>query len=122
MASNNFLAFVGITVVFVMQLYFCIVTLWVLRRPSPCDAGTKKKNTGNEKIKAFRILLFITVSLILVYFPFIIVVVFEKLMKGRLYFIVFLVCSSDTAVIRLLKALIFLQRTGHIAFMNWMLE
>lgn len=114
-----FLALVGVTVSFVMQIFFCILTLLVLKQPSPGDPGIEKKNKVNKKMKAFRKILFITCSIILVYVPLIVIAVFEKFITMQVFPAMFSVCYSTIVVVGLLKALVFLEKTGKIMFINW---
>lgn len=116
---DYFLALVGVTVSFVMQIFFCILTLLVLKQPSPGHPHIEKKNKVNKKMKAFRKILFITCSIILVYVPLIVIAVSEVFITMQIFSEMLSVCYSAIVVVGLLKALVFLEKTGKIMFINW---
>lgn len=61
----------------VVKLYGCIATPMVLKQPSPGEGAREKEGTSNIKLKAFRIIFSITLTVILMYAPLVVFFFFK---------------------------------------------
>lgn len=115
----HYAALVQVTVCCVVQLYCCIATLQVLKRPGPGEAVRQKEGMSKIKLRAFRTVLFITVSYILLYIPLTVVNALNDYVTMRHFMITVNVCYSCASFTGFVKALLFLQRSGNLTFMKW---
>lgn len=103
-----------------LHLYVSIATLRALKRPGPGEAVRPKEGMSNIKLRAFRMMLFITVS----YFIFFVPITVLNLLRyiSNISFQTFLmlvhICYCFAAFGSLVKSLIFLQRTGNLTCMR----
>lgn len=115
----HYTAVVQITVCSVVQLYCCSATLQVLKRPGPGEAVRQTEGMSKIKLRAFRIILFITVPYILLYIPLTVAYALKDYMTMPLFMITVNVCYSCSTFTGYVKALLFLQRSGSLTFMKW---
>lgn len=109
---------VQIAVCCVVQIYCCSATLQVLKRPGPGEA-VRQEGMSKIKLRAFRIMLFVTVPYILLYIPLMVVNALKYYMTMRLFMITVNVCYTCSTFTGCVKALLFLQRSGSLTFMKW---
>ncbi|KAM7394180.1 hypothetical protein PAMP_020994 [Pampus punctatissimus] len=123
--SGNTLVYLGFHYILVAQitlncgvnLYCSIATLLALKQPGP---GEGVKQMCNMKLKAFWIILIITVSFILVYVPLIVVVIFKQYIDQKLFFVLKHICYTFTVLSGLVQSMLFLGRSGKLLCIKWL--
>ncbi|KAM7419142.1 hypothetical protein PAMA_016320 [Pampus argenteus] len=93
----------------VVNLYCAIATLLALKQPVP---GEGVKQMCNMKLKAFRIILIMTVSFIIVYVPLVVVVLSKQFIDQQLFSVLKHICYTFTVLSGFVQAMLFLQRSG----------
>lgn len=104
---------------FVVKLYCCIGTLLVLKQPGPGESVRQREGMSNIKQKAFRIILILTISVILVYVPLVVIIILKHYMAQHVFQEIMNVCYTCSAFSGLVQALLFLQRSGKLPFIKW---
>lgn len=102
----------------VVKLYCCSATLLVLKRPGPGDGARQKEGMNNIKLKAFRIMLVTTVSVIVLYIPTVIVLFLKKYLGSDLFLKIMNACFTCTSLSGCVQALLFLHRSGKMPFIK----
>lgn len=114
------LAAVGqIVVCSVTQLYCCVVILWALKQPRPGETGGQNDRTSAVKLRAAKIILFNTVRILFVYVPFAVVSCYDFFTMQQSQ-IVLKLCYFMGTLTESARALMFLQKSGQIAFIKWL--
>lgn len=108
-----------IAVCCIVNLYCCIATLHALRRPGPGEGPRQREGMSNVKLKAFRIILILTVSVFLTYVPLVLVVLFKKYFKEEVFADILDIFFICTALSGFIQASLFLQRLGKLTFIKW---
>lgn len=108
------LAVIQTAVCCLLYLYVSIATLHVLKRPGPGEAVRPKERMGNIKLKAFRMMMFITVSYFIFFVPLTVAHLIRPFISLHNFLILVHTCYSCAAFTSLVKSLIFLQRTGNL--------
>lgn len=114
------LAAVGqIVVCSVIQLYCCVAILWALKQPRPGETGGQNDRTSAAKVRAAKIILFNTFRILFVYVPFTVVSCYHffATQKPQIVFKLFYFMGTLT---EFAGALMFLQKSGQIAFIKWL--
>lgn len=118
-AAFNIAAVGQIVVCSVTQLYCCVVILWALKQPRPGERGGQNDRTSAVKLRAAKIILFNTFRILFVYVPFTVVSCYDVFTMQQSQ-IVLKVCYFMGSLIELARALMFLQKSGQIAFIKWL--
>lgn len=100
-----------------LQLYVSIATLRALKRPGPGEAVKPKGRMSNIKLRAFRILLFITVSYFIFFVPMIVANLIKSYISFQTFQLLLHTCYCCAAFTSFVRSLIFLQRTGNLTCM-----
>lgn len=113
------LAAVGqIVVCSVTQLYCCVVILRALKRPRPGETGGPNDRTSAVKLRAAKIILFNTFRIFFVYVPFTVVSCYDFVTVQQSH-IALKVCYLMGSLTEFARALMFLQKSGQLAFIKW---
>lgn len=104
----------------VTKLYCCIASLRVLRRPKPGDGSRQQEGMNGVKLKAFKVILVITLSVFFFYIPLAFGVLFRYFMEERTFVLFMHVGYQCTSFTGAIHALLFLQRCGKLAFITWL--
>lgn len=107
------------TTCYVIQLYCCVCTLVVLKQPGPGEGIRQGKGPSNKKLKAFWIILVITISVITTYGSLIIVIILRDFMNVQLFTVVVNVCYACTFSAGTAHTFLFLQRAGKLPCATW---
>ncbi|KAL6110095.1 uncharacterized protein ACO6RY_19249 [Pungitius sinensis] len=102
-----------------VNLYCCVATLHALRRPGPGEGLRQREGMSNVKLKAFRIILIITVSVFVMYVPLVLVVLLKNYFTEELFVDILNMFFICTAVSGFIQASLFLQRVGKLTFVKW---
>lgn len=117
-SAYHYAAVVQMTACCVVKLTCCVATLLVLKQPGPGEGKRQKEGMSHIKVKAFRIILIITVSVILVNVPLIVVVSLQDYLKQHLFETIISVCYTSTAFSGLVHGMMFLHRSGKLSFIK----
>lgn len=104
----------------IVKLYCCITTLMALKKPGPGEGVRQTEGMSNIKLKAFRIILIITVSVILMNVPLVMVMLLENYFTQKHYLNIVNGCYICTAVPGVVHAFLLLQRSGKLLFIKWL--
>lgn len=115
----HYYVIVQMTVCCMMKLYCCVATLLALKRPGPGEGLRQREGMSNIKLKAFRIILTITVSVIMMYVPLMVVLSLKKYLTQQQFLDVLNVCYTCTILSEFAQAFLFLQRMGKLPFIKW---
>ncbi|XP_064860589.1 G-protein coupled receptor 35-like [Oncorhynchus nerka] len=97
-----------------VMLFCCLAVLWALKRPGPGEGERDGEGMNNMKLRAFRIISMIIVSMIVNYLPMIILLISNdfidplEIFKGRS------ICFFITVVSGFVQPLLFLHRSGKL--------
>ncbi len=116
----HYAAVAQMTMCCVVKLSCCVATLLVLKQPGPGEGVKQREGMSSIKLKAFRIMLIITVSVILVNVPLIIVVALKDYLTQTLFDSIVNVCYTFTAFSGLVHGLLFLLRSGKLSFIKFL--
>lgn len=113
------LLMVQIMLCFVMKLYCCIATLLALKRPGPGEGVQQRQGLSNTKLKAFRIILTITLSVILLYGPVIFYLTLKHKITNTQSEKILKLCYVFSVFSEFVQMFLFLQRSGKRLCVNW---
>ena len=114
----HYIIAVQIGVYCVVKLYCCTAILRVLKQPGPGEANKQTEGMGKMKRRAFRIILIVTVSVILVYVPLMVVTSSKSYLASYLFLDIINVCYTISIFAGFVQALLFLQRAGKLTFIK----
>ena len=99
-----------------INLFFGLSVLRALKRPKPGEGGVEQeRHRGSDiKMKAFKIILFILVSMMIYYLPWIVLIIASELSKDIVLADIGIVCFSITVVTGFVQPLLYLHRTGRL--------
>lgn len=98
----------------VVQIYCCVCTLLILKQPGPGEGIRQEQGMNSKKQKAFRTILVTTVSVILAYFPLMILMTFNFFVEVEMFSVVFNMCYIFTFFLGFAHSFLFLQRSGKL--------
>lgn len=101
-----------------LHFYVSIATLRALKRPGPGEAVRPKEGMSNIKLRAFRMMLFITVSYFIFFVPMTVAHLIKLYISRQAFLMLLHTCYCCAAFTSLVKSLIFLQRTGNLTCMR----
>lgn len=103
-----------------IQLYCFAVMIWALKQPSPVETGGKEVRMSAMKLRAVKIILWSVVRTLLVYTPLTLICTLNVSVQSsmRQWAIVSQICYAIGSLVDFFHALIFLQRTGEITFIQ----
>lgn len=103
-----------------IQLYCFTVMVWSLKQPGPGETGGKDVRMSAVKLRAVKIILWSIVRLLLVYTPLTVIYTVNLFIHSSLRHLAIgsQICYATSSLVEFAPALIFLQRTGKITFIQ----
>lgn len=99
---------------FLLQLFCCVETLRGLVRPGPGEGNQESKGMNSAKLRAFRIILIITVASAVTYLPYVVsVILFGHSLKDG-SFQMFCITTYISVVTGVIPALLYIHRAGKL--------
>ncbi|XP_055771389.1 P2Y purinoceptor 4-like [Salvelinus fontinalis] len=97
-----------------VMLLCCLAVLWALKRPGPGEGEREGEGMNNMKLRAFRIISMITVSMIVNYVPLVLLLVSYHFIEPVEYFKGSSICFFITVVSGFVQPLLYLHRSGKL--------
>lgn len=97
-----------------VQIYCCVCTLLILKQPGPGEGIRQEQGMNSKKQKAFRTILVTTVSVILAYFPLMILIILNFFVEVKMLIVVLNLCYIFTFFSGFAHSFLFLQRSGKL--------
>lgn len=94
----------------VIKLHCCVATLYILKKPGPGEKVDSRNGMNNVKLKAFRIIFILTVSVIVTYFPLICILLLANYFSKSMLITIQTLCYVCTATSGFVQSLLFLHR------------
>lgn len=103
-----------------MQLYCFAAMVWALKQPGPGDTGGQDVRTNAMKLRAVKIILWSIVRILLVYIPLTVICTVGLSIHSLMLrlAIVSEICYATGSLVDFVRALIFLQRSGKVTFIQ----
>lgn len=95
-------------------LYCCLSVLRALKQPGPGEGEKQKGRSNDLKSKAFKVILIITVSMVMTYIPFVIILILHNYISANQFNLSFTVCALIAIMTGFVQPLLYLQRTGKL--------
>lgn len=99
--------------------YLPTATLLVLKQPGPGEEVRQREGMSSIKLKAFRTILIITVSVIVMYVHLMVVIILKDYLTQKLFMSILTVNYTCTVFSGFVQALLFLQRCGKLHLIKW---
>ncbi|XP_064860590.1 C-C chemokine receptor type 8-like [Oncorhynchus nerka] len=97
-----------------VMLFCCLAVLWALKRPGPGEGEREGEGMNNMKLRAFRIISMIIVSMLVMYLPLVLLLVSYHFIESVEFFGGLSICYSITVVSGFVQPLLFLHRSGKL--------
>jgi cobalamin synthase len=97
-----------------VMLFCCLAVLWALKRPGPGEGEREGEGMNNMKLRAFRIISIIMVSMIVSYLPLVLLLVSYHFIEPVEFLQGWSICYSITVVSGFVQPLLFLHRSGKL--------
>ncbi|XP_064860591.1 C-C chemokine receptor type 8-like [Oncorhynchus nerka] len=97
-----------------VMLFCCLAVLWALKRPGPGEGERGGEGMNNMKLRAFRIISMIMVSMLVMYLPLVLLLVSYHFIESVELLGGWSICYSITVVSGFVQPLLFLHRSGKL--------
>ena len=105
-------------VLFSVNLFCCFSVLRALRKPGPGEGEREKGRSSDPKMKAFKVILVITVSTIICYLPFVIIIILKSYITMWVFHISYTISSVIAIITGFVHPFLYLHRAGKIPCMT----
>ncbi|KAL1023721.1 hypothetical protein UPYG_G00045130 [Umbra pygmaea] len=112
--SMDYFNLVLILVLCSVMLFCCLAVLRVLKRPKPGDVEGDWEGTNNIKLRAFRIILAIVVSMVIQYLPQVLLLTTNDVTKIKSYDFGLSISYSFIVITGFVQPLLYLHRAGKL--------
>ncbi|KAF7650522.1 hypothetical protein LDENG_00124930 [Lucifuga dentata] len=94
-----------------VKLFCCLSVFWALKKPGPGEGGREREQRDDLKMKAFKVILIITVCTVMTYTPFVLIFILQNYIEFQEAYVA---CVSIAVMTGFVYPFLYLHRTGKL--------